>query len=789
MTKSCTWMLFAAILIFSAQTQAQTPIDLRFNGEQNAVAAIGSTMTITADTATPFVWGTLIFSTSPGPTNVLGFIIPIGIDASTVIAENVLFGMTGNVTISVPLLNDLAFEGTSYYAYAFTFDPTDPSGFGASNQAKVTFSRHLETGADTAGFVDQSITLDGGAILNQGPVHPDLSISWSIVNGPVGHAAVLAGDDTAFPALTADLPGTYEVQLSYSFPGTTGGAAQSVFVDVLELDVTSHAQGSFDTSDPINYAATVNGPATSNFEVSGGPSTTGNSLAGSVAASAIVSELDFQITSALGQKLGSTTSVINNLGGDLTMPPADSLGLHLKQPVLDDLETGLETALAGINLSSMLGTFPAIPLTGIPGVSGTATIQSFSFDPTIDVELSFVPGAINAQLTITNIQLVFTINGTLFGFIPLNETGTYNATSMVVSIDLVPAVAGGVLTTTTANETATISGDSLTLTGALSGSGGLLVGTITPLIESTVITALPPLLPPLIDGALNALPTSIDLSGQGIDITLAFEPSSVSVVAGSMDLGYAAGAQANNIAPGTPTLTNFYATPSALPVYGPVVPGTTQVYIGAGSVGDDMINQILAAATEAGALEVSIDQDFMVGGATIPATAGAFATAFPMAGFDTFPAAAPVRLAVHQNLAPIVTIDNMGGMSNYALHTSNVLLDVMVEISPGYEVSALRLSASATTALTVNVDLVAGTLDLLPGTTVATVKSITSMPGTDPSTALAGLSALVNSSLPSILSPISGIPLPALMIGTTIPTIVGIEADGAAGDYLSIFVN
>ncbi len=781
-------ILIAAILFLSANVIGQTPIDLRFNGEQNAVAAIGSTMTVSAQTSSPLVWGTLIFSMDPGPTTFQGFTLPIGFDASTVILQNLLYDVNGNLSFGVPLLDDIAFEGVTYYAYGFTFDGNDPSGFGASNQASVTFTRHVETGSDTAGYVDQGITIDGGAILTQGPLDPNLTIAWNIASGPVGHNATLSGADTAFPTLTADLPGTYGVELNYSFPGTTGGASGTVMIDVFDLDVTSHAQGAFDTSDPINYAATLNGPAPSNFSVVGGPTAAGNMIAGSAAASNIFTEIEFAITSMAGQNLGHTASIVNNLGGDLTVAPTDSLAVNVKQPVLDSLETGIEMGLTQVDLSTPLSNIPPIPLPGIPFTTATATIQSVTYDPNIDVEMTFVPGAINTQLTINNVVIVFDIVGTVFGF-PFTDTGTYTATSIVVSFDTIPTVVGGMIMSTTANETATVNGATLTFTGSLNSSSGLILGLLTPVIETTITSLITPLVPPIIDGALNSIPQTFDLSTQGIDITLNFIPSSINIVTGSMTIGYAAGAQANNIAPGAPTLTNFYETPSALPTFGPTVPGTMQAYIGAGCLGDDMINQILAAATEAGALELTLDQGFMVGGAMVPATAGAFATAFPGTGFDSFDPASTVRLVVHQNLAPVVTIDNAGGTSNYALHTSNSTLEVLVDVGAGYEVSALRLSASASTALSVNVNLMAGTLDLTPGATTASVRSITSMPGVDVSGSLVALTALVNSTLPGILAPVTGIPLPTLMIGAMIPTVVGIEADGPAGDYLSIFLN
>ena len=114
---------------------------------------------------------------------------------------------------------------------------------------------------------------------SQGPVPGNLAASWTIVSGPTGHAATLDGADTLFPTLTADLPGTYDVELDLSFPSTTGGATDLVSIQV--YDLAAGPQGSFSTADPVAYAATLTGPAGASLSVDGGTATTSGSLAGS----------------------------------------------------------------------------------------------------------------------------------------------------------------------------------------------------------------------------------------------------------------------------------------------------------------------------------------------------------------------------------------------------------------------------------------------------------------------------------------------------------------------------
>ena len=62
------------------------------------------------------------------------------------------------------------------------------------------------------------------------------------------------------------------------------------------------------------------------------------------------------------------------------------------------------------------------------------------------------------------------------------------------------------------------------------------------------------------------------------------------------------------------------------------------------------------------------------------------------------------------------------------------------------------------------------------------------MPGVDAAPHLTALSGLLNTALPGVLTGFTGIPLPSL--GTTAPlNLVGIEGDGPAGDYVSIFLD
>ena len=784
--------LVVCFLLLTATAAAQAPIDLRLNGEYNGAAPIGGTMTIDIAT-TPTVWGDILFSTDPGPTLVFNtYLIPVGINSPSLqIYPLFLTDGIGNFSATIPLIDDLVWEGVTYYAYAYTYDSSDPTGFGGSNQASCTFTRKVSAGAETAGFVGKAITLDGSFVGAQGPLPSNLGTNWTILNGPAGHAAQLDGADTLFPTLTADLPGTYDVALDLSFPGTTGGSQDIVSVDVFELSFANHGQGDFDTMDPVTDTVTLNGPAATSLGIVGGASVTNGSLPISSAAGSPFTHETIEVLATSGQRIAQGGTVVNNAGAGLMTAPADSLVANLKQPILDDLENVVEPLLAAVPAPPVSG-LPSIPLINTTFFTANATLQSISYDSFIDIELSFDPGAVGVQVTLTNVVLVFDINGTIV-FAPYSDVGTLTMASVTVSFDLVPGVTGGVFASTSANETATITGATLSFQNNLipASQTGSILGVLLPTIETLMATTIPPLVVPAFDGALNALPQSIDLSTQGIDVVLAFTPTSINIVSGSATIFFDAGATATVIDPAAAPISAYYSTPSAAPTYGATVPGTTQPYDLAASIGDDLLNQMLAAFLQAGVFETELGGNFDLGGGmTLNGDAASFDTAFPGLGFDRFDPMAPVTLAVHPTVTPVILVDNNGGSSNYALAFSDFEIEVLVEVSAGHRAPVLRLGAEGSAALSVTVDPVLGTISITPGAASVGLDALASLPGIDPSGSIASLTALANGALTSALVPLTGIPLPTIAGSTGVMgNVVGVLADGPAGDYISLFID
>ena len=784
----CTLVLTALAVALPAQSQ---PV-LTFNGHMHASAPVNRSLDMQLD-ANPGSVAFILFNVSPGPTPFLGQQLPIAVDQNLVVGvQNLVMPPSGVANFMIPVSNNPALEGITIYAFALTFDQNLPSGFGFSNAADFTFVKEPLAGNDTAGWVDRDITLDGGATLAPGPLTNGIVPSWSITQGPAGHNAQLTGADTLFPTLTADLPGTYTVTLDLLAPGTSGGASDDVQVDVFALTNATHAHGDFDPADPITFSATLAGPTPTMADVNGQPAGAMGALSVTQPAGSPFNEFFTTITAAGGQVVGRPITVVSNPGGSLAAPPVDSLLTHIRQPIVDDIELVIEQAVALVNLSGPITGILPINVVNIPGLFGTTlfsadvTPTGFSYDPAIMVDITLNAGAAHVQLTLNNVQFTFDIMGLIFNA-PYTDAGTLTSSSVTIDFDLTLAAVNGAFESTISNETATINGATLTFQNGVipNNFASTLLGAVVPVIEPLIATTITAGLAPALDSALSLLPQMIDLSPQGLDVVVDLPASGVDHLAGGLTFKNAAGGHASQVPATAPLIPAYFETPSAAPSFTGVVPGGTTPYRLAFSVGDDFLNQLLAAATQAGALETVNGTSLTLSGMTVNADAGSLATALPGLGFEDFDPAAAVEIVTRPTLAPVVRIQ-AGGPDAFSMTVSALEIDFRVQVAPNYQASVLRVSLDAEVGLNVVLDPVASTLDLVPGTVTATAHPLDSLPGVDVSGQLGMLSGLINGALPGLLTGLTGLPLPAPSTGAPL-SLVGLGPDGPAGDYLSLY--
>ena len=800
MYRSIPLLLLMTALLFSPCLHAQSvQPTLTYNGHANASVPVDSVLTIEAH-GTPMVPFVIALNMNPGPMVVNGLTIPLAMDAGLLVTHSgSLLDGTGTFIDTLVIPNQPLLEGLTLHGALLTVDAGFPGFLGVSNAASFTFARGANAGMDTAGLINSEIPLDGGGITTASPLPSGHSASWAVVNGPAGHAATLEGAGSLFPTLKADLPGTYDVEVSVLAAGTTVGPTDIVQVSVYDLDITSHAQGTFTTADPVNIAATLSGPPANSFGVLSGTAGAGGSLNHQTAAGAVFTGVPMQVVSGTGQKVGTGLTLINNVGSPLSQDPVDGLTAYAGQVFLDAMETGIETAFAQINLSGPLPAMPAIPVANVPGFLGTTmfsanvTPLSFTYDPNVSIDLTATTTGLNVLLTLNNVSFVFDVNGLVFNS-AYTDQGTMSMTSVDISMDIVSTANNGVVTSTVNNETATFHGAALTFSnGSLIGSfSSLLFGAIVPVTEGLVATTVATAIPPLMDQIFTLIPQSFDLAPSGIDVTLNIPITGFDYYATGLGIRLGAGAQANGPPTGSSMQQGYFVSGGAAPSYTGVSPVAATPYSGALSISQDVANQALAVAVEAGSLDLTFRDPLDLAGTILLPVAGAYAMLFPGIGFEKFDPTAAVSIALRPTVSPVATIGlSTGDLAGLSL--SDFIMDLRVQPDPAdpYTVSIISMAMSGDVGLNATYDPVLLTLDLFLGSVAMTGYVRHSMPGVDASPLVMALTGILGMVLPTFTTPIASIPVALPTIpGLTLPPLglAGIEADGAGGDYLSIFL-
>lgn len=88
-----------------------------------------------------------------------------------------------------------------------------------------------DAGADATTATNVAIQLDGSN--SSDPDLDPLTFQWSLASAPTGSAAILAGDTSATPTFSPDLPGTYVVELVVN-DGFTDSVADSMQIEAID---------------------------------------------------------------------------------------------------------------------------------------------------------------------------------------------------------------------------------------------------------------------------------------------------------------------------------------------------------------------------------------------------------------------------------------------------------------------------------------------------------------------------------------------------------------------------
>lgn len=144
--------------------------------------------------------------------------------------------LAGAETASPSFVADMAGE------YVVSLTVTDTDGLSSAPDTVVVSSLNsapvADAGPDQGTFVGDAVTLDGSA--SHDPDGDALEFSWTLA-APAGSAAILAGETTASPTFTPDVPGSYTVTLTVS-DSFGGVSTDSVVVSVITAEQFAETQ-------------------------------------------------------------------------------------------------------------------------------------------------------------------------------------------------------------------------------------------------------------------------------------------------------------------------------------------------------------------------------------------------------------------------------------------------------------------------------------------------------------------------------------------------------------------
>ncbi|NRA97310.1 MAG: hypothetical protein HRU14_13995, partial [Planctomycetes bacterium] len=682
------------------------------------------------------------------------------------------FPATGTAQVSLTIA-DLALAGQTFYSVGVFLDS---SGVLVSNGVSLTFVLPgADAGPDAATFVGQAVTLDGSPMLNAAGVIPSgTNPAWTVTSAPAGSAPQLQNDQGAFPVFSADMAGTYTIELQTMGPG--GLSADTATVDVFNVQFSSATDGAF-VSGPVALDGTIDGPPFSSLDINGSAAgVVGNAFsAGTLMPTPIMNPITASVTTVSGQVLERTITVINGAAAPMGSLGTPGTALRMNGPALDAIEPPVETALAQLPLNALFTAIPTIPIIPSGIFTANLTFTGASFDPTtVDFDLFPANCAIGVAITLNTLSITADITGTqLFGG-AYSETATITADSVIITGEMIIALnAQGGIETTLQNTSASFVNFNMQVTGIL----GLFFGLVQPAVETALATAFESALtviPTALNPVLAGLALTVDLSASGIPMQIDLPLNSVCYDTDGLTLANDILATPTQTSPTAPAITDYLTTPGSVPTFGPTTAVNGVAYDFALGVDDELMNQSLAALTIAGALDLDLTD---LGGT--PISASALAMTLPGAGFDAFPASTPVTLRVRQTTAPAIAFSATGDAAS--LRIGNQRLIFVAEPAAGIQVPVLEVGVTTSAALTITIDPTAGSLTLTPGTITVTATAGGAIAGANATGALGGINSIVQQIVPLITQPLSGIPLPFTGAGGSV---VEVSVPGASPSML-----
>lgn len=356
------------------------------------------------------------------------------------------------------------------YIVALTVnDGTDDS---ASDRVRITVEEATsanatpiaDAGEDQTVAVGDRVTLDGSGSTD--PDGDDLTYSWSITAMPEGSEAVLGRTTLQSPKFTADLAGTYELQLIVN-DGTQDSTADSVTIVAEEPDTNTAPEANAGDDQAVTVGDTVTLDGSGSTDNDGDSLTYNWSLTSSPAgSSATLINAETVSPSFVADTAGDYVLSLSVSDGTATST-ADTVTINAT------ISNTAPTANAGDDQSVTTGA--TVTLDG--SASSDADGDSLSYTWTF----SSVPSGSTATLSSSSVTASFTadIEGIYVASLTVNDgkdnssadtvtiTATTNNTAPTADAGSTQAVTTGAIVTLDGSASSDPDGDSLTYTWSL----------------------------------------------------------------------------------------------------------------------------------------------------------------------------------------------------------------------------------------------------------------------------------------------------------------------------------
>jgi hypothetical protein len=240
-------------LVSGAELCAQTALAL--NGQTSLIRPLGATVTVAA-TGTAGLPTLLLVDATPGPTQVLGVTLPLGLTPGLFVGFMGILPASGSLDLAFTIPHRESLHAAKLYFAAVALDPAAPAGLDVSNGASLSIvARPQLAGRPLATY---PFFEHVSAINRQSPVSLGVDPRFTFVAGKTTDVYVVAARTAAQwdagPALV-DVRGTAQ---TVTFPAAATGIQQQTFqLDAGTLPGPSEALASGDTRIGVGYDVVI----------------------------------------------------------------------------------------------------------------------------------------------------------------------------------------------------------------------------------------------------------------------------------------------------------------------------------------------------------------------------------------------------------------------------------------------------------------------------------------------------------------------------------------------------